>query len=606
MEETNQNKAILFVFLLAVTGILAYFLSFSGPWQFDDYRNIVLNEKVHDLRFAARNAFDHNRSLVNLSFAINWAMSHEPSVFHLTNVLIHLLNSVLVFWLLRKTLELVGEKFEQKTLLAFFGALIFLIHPIQTEAVAYVIQRLDLLMTFFYFLALVFYIKFRTLKKRNWIFLGAAVFSGLCSTYCKESAATIPLAILMFEFFFFSQGKIKNFTLNLKYAAPMFLLWLKILWYEVLRRLFLGNTAGFIIEEATTMTLQRAGEITRINYLLTQFNVLLVYIKLLFVPLGLHLDWDYPLTLSFWQWPTPFSFIILLGLVGVAVVLFGKARLVSFGIFWFFLTVSVTSSIFPIKDLIFEHRVYLSLVGFCFFSIWVFGRGWEFLRKKYKADGGRIFFAILGLYFLILFVLTLGRVWVWQDSVRLWRDNALKSPGKSRIWSNYGTFLTQRGDFAEAEKAIRRAIEIDSKTALYHGKLGYVLQKTGRLDEAKEAYRRQIELDSKETGGLISLGEILVEQGNLNEAKDYFEKALVIDSTKADIYVGLGVVEGRQNNYLKAKEYFEKTIVLDPKNADAHYNLSQVLKKLGDQVGAKKEMEIFEKLKLGEPLSEEL
>jgi Tfp pilus assembly protein PilF len=598
MEEKASNKSLLFVFLLFLIGILAYFLSFSGSWQFDDYRNIVLNEKIHDLGYAVRNAFDHNRSLVYLSFATNWAMSHEPSVFHLTNVLIHILNSVLVFWLLKKTLDFVGEKFGQKTLLAFLGALVFLAHPIQTEAVAYVVQRLDLLMTLFYLLVLVFYIKFRTSKKFGFIFLGLAVFFGLCSTYCKESSATIPLAILLYEFFFLSQGRIKRFLGNFRYGLPLFLIWLKMIWYELLRRLLAGSSVENTIKEATTMTLQRTGEITRIKYLLTQFNVLLVYIKLLFVPVGLHLDWDFPLTQSFWEWPTPFSFLVLL-LIGILTIyFFNKAKLVSFGIIWFFLTISVTSSIFPIKDLIFEHRVYLSLVGFCFFAVWVFGRGWELLRKKYKADGSKIFFAGLSLYFLILFVLTFHRVWVWQDSVRLWRDNALKSPNKSRIWANYATFLTQRGDFKEAEKGIRRAIEIDPKMALYHGKLGFVLQKTGRLDEAKEEYKKQIELEPKETGGLVSLGQILVEQGNLTEARGNFEKALLIDSTEADVFVGLGVIEGRQKNFVEAKEFFEKAVEFDSTSQEAHYNLGQVLKKMGNEEGAKRELEIYENLNL--------
>ncbi|MBI4824287.1 MAG: hypothetical protein HY805_08690 [Nitrospirae bacterium] len=285
----------------------------------------------------------------------------------------------------------------RSNLIALFSSLLFVSHPIQTEAVTYIFQRLASLCAFFYLLSLVFYIKWRlgvkekspspviargdspeaisgiaTPSARNdrgeidkkiitalLLYLGS-LLSAILAMKTKENAFTLPVVIMLYEFFFFkgSLGK------RILYLIP-FLLTMLIIPFSLIG---IDKPVGEIISGVEPAT-RGYGEISRQDYLFTQFRVITTYIRLLFLPINQNIGYDYPVYHSFFEVQVFLSFLFLLSIFGFAVYLYVRSksspisRLIAFGVFWFFITLSVESSIIPLPMWINEYRVYLPSVG---------------------------------------------------------------------------------------------------------------------------------------------------------------------------------------------------------------------------------------------------
>ena len=356
------------VIIICSLGIITYSNTFHSPFHFDDEPYIVNNFSIRNISNLHNiwNFFP-SRFITILTLALNYHFS-QLNVFsyHISNLAIHLGAAILVWWLVilifSTPIMKKGTLSKYANPIALFIALIFVSHPIQTESVTYIWQRTTSLTGFFYLFSLCFYIKSRLLKIDNNTASKWGLFYAISYIFCilimftKENAATLPLIIILCEFCFFNINRYSDW----KYAL-YFLITLLIV--PVI--LFSTRTNSFIaIQRLIDKPLNNAG-----SYFLTQFRVIVTYIRLLFLPLNQNLDYDYPIAKGLMDITTLGSLSILITIIISAVKLLPRYRILSFGIFWFFITLLPESSIMPLDDVIFEHRLYLPMVGYSLFIV---------------------------------------------------------------------------------------------------------------------------------------------------------------------------------------------------------------------------------------------
>ena len=336
------------------------------PFQFDDQISILGNPAVKDLgNLKAIFQFSPTRFFTYLTFACNYYFN-ELNVFgyHLVNLIIHICASLLVMLFVHLTFATPAVKdtppAAHKKTIAFLAALLFAVHPVQTQAVTYMVQRLASLATLFYLLTLCLYIKGRLLqqagaaRKFSICFFSAAAVTAIIGMFTKETVFTLPFAILLYEFYFFRS----TFIYNWKFLVLVFT-------FCLLIPLIIFSTGSIDFNKLRAMQEGPEGVvyISPLEYFFTQFRVLVTYLRLFILPMNQNLDYDYPVAHTFFNVQTMTSFFALLAFAAAGIWSFSKHRIISFTIFWFFLTLSIESSFIPIRDVIFEHRLYLPMAG---------------------------------------------------------------------------------------------------------------------------------------------------------------------------------------------------------------------------------------------------
>jgi len=524
---------IIAILVIIVVGYLSYSNSLNGEMIFDDINIIQQNDRLHDLdNFKDINKWvsPNGRNFAMFSFAINYSI-HENNVFgyHLFNLIIHLIYGCFVFLLARLILSIsIFDNIPQRKysgLMAFFIALICVLHPIQTQAVSYIVQRMASMAGMFYIMSLFFYGKGRLLHVKDGFDIRVillylfALFSVILGLLTKQIVITIPFVILLFELFFIRNkaGGIFKKYLVISFSM-LFILSLIIIF------------GGFLPKETET--------ITRSEYLFTQFRVIVKYIQLLLFPVNQALDYDLSLSGNLLEWKVIACLFIILVLIVAAFLLYKKKHLISFGIFWFFITLSVESSILPIRDVINEHRLYLPLFGFSLIFVSLI---WDFFAIK------RLY-AVIG-FFLVLNIIygftTYEQNKVWKSKLSLWLDNTSQKPHNARSHSNLGsTYITMR-DFVKAE----------------------------------EAYEEAARLDPDYTEALFNLGNVKIDLIKYQEAILVFSQLVGVDTSNFKAYYGRGVAYSGIHEYEKALSDF--TNAFSPNNIEHNitvYNKSGLAK----------------------------
>ncbi len=397
MSLCKQN--ILSVLLIAAVACIIYSNSFDASFHFDDLPAIVENYTIH--RFDIQKIFSASpRPVLDITFALNYYFGKlDVFGYHLVNLLLHIANGTLIYFILLWTVnplwnnyfssafsrETSGHLTERQQAATFdtirvplYASLIFIAHPIQTQAVTYIVSRSSVLATFFYLLTILLFIgafrqKSRGLVPRSLICMAGAIIASCLGMGTKAIAVTLPLMVLMYDFHFISSGdwrKLKSHCwIHILLFATVFI---RIYWsFSGLEKFI-----SFDYANGVPMPPVKGGGsdiITSFEYFLTQLHVVSYYIKLLFIPINLNLDYDWQPTKSI-DMLTAFYFLFLSGIFVLGILLFRKARLISFGIIWFFVTLSVTSSFLVIHDYIFEHRLYLPSVGFAIIIAFLISR----------------------------------------------------------------------------------------------------------------------------------------------------------------------------------------------------------------------------------------
>jgi len=385
----NSKKFNLIAFVLIAGLILiAYSNTFYATFHFDDNPAIVENARIK--RITPENimsSISGGRPVVELSLMLNYKLSGLNVVgWHIFNIGCHIANSFLVYLLILWTLNLpsMAKQYADKARrMALFGALLFGIHPIQTESVTYIITRTELLTTFFYLGAFLLFIQGARTGKFAY-YIGAACAAFL-SAGSKEWAVTLPAVLFLYDILFLSQGKIKPALARWKAYALIALSWVQI--YRTVNLFTPGSSVGFNMGSSIGAASDSTASWTASTYLLTSFNVIWTYIRLLFLPVNQNLDYSYPVAESLFEFPTLMSFIGHIVVVSAAFWLYKKKAwtLIPFGVAWFYITLSPTQSFVPVKDVIFEHRIYLPSIGIFLAFVAAYDLVFEWMNKKKAA-----------------------------------------------------------------------------------------------------------------------------------------------------------------------------------------------------------------------------
>jgi protein O-mannosyl-transferase len=344
--------------LIAVLTLLAYSNTFQSSFHFDDTQAINDNQAIKHVSSDNIMALLHTtRPITMLSLMFSYATSGLNVVgWHVFNLFFHIANSILVyvFILWTVTLPVFHERYRGKARgMALFGALLFAVHPIQTEAVTYIISRSELIASFFFLGTFLLFI--RGIQKDRFGYYVLALITSLCAMGSKEWAATLPAMLVLYDYLFVSQGSFPKVMKRWPAYALLFLPW--VLAAYILSLYEGATSAGFSISGLNG--------ITPWTYLLTSFNIIWTYARLLVLPINQNLDYDYHLATTLFEFPTLLSFVGHLFVIGAAFWTYKKKGwlLAPFGVAWFYIILSPTQSFVPIKDIIFEHRLYLPSLG---------------------------------------------------------------------------------------------------------------------------------------------------------------------------------------------------------------------------------------------------
>jgi tetratricopeptide (TPR) repeat protein len=600
---TFFQAPIVHILIILVLGILIYSNTFNVPFAFDDITSIRNNPIIKDVGHVIdpQNIYD-NRLIGHLTFALNYEM-HELNVtgYHIFNLLIHLLNALLVYGLIVLTFKTpYASVYLQKDVLRtsdpyrwipLFAALLFVSHPIQTQAVTYVVQRFASLSTLFYLVSLVTYIKARgsdSSRKTRYAFFTASIISAVLAMRTKEIAFTLPVMVLLYEFMFF-RGDIKK---RMLYLLPLLPLLLTMFIIPVSMMLTQNGSTGIKGIDALT-AMAGSADVSRWDYLNTQFRVIVTYIRLLFFPINQNLDYDYPIYRTFFTPPVFLSSLVLLGVFCWGIYLLYHSyrtdqanrfwhRLIAFGIFWFFVTLSVESSIIPIKDVIYEHRLYLPSIGY--FMAIMSGLSLVYVRLADRTKGvAKVFIPAMILIVIGLSLTAYARNMVWLDKVTLWEDVVKKSPYKVRPHYNLGEAYQNQGRLDEAVREYRTTINLNPTLVEPHYNLGLAYQTQGHLDEAVREYQTAIRLKPDHADAHNNLGVAYDNQGRLDEAIKAYQTVIKLKPDYAMAYNNLGTAYYDRGRLDEAIKEYQMALKLKPDYADAHRNLALAYRTKSDR-----------------------
>ena len=528
--------------LLAVVVILIYADTLSTPFIFDDIHNIRDNPHIRVTSLSLKNLIragfqspESNRPVANISFALNYYFNgFNLAGFHLINIMVHLAGGFFLYFFAKATLKTPGLRCrsEKYGWIPFFTTFLWMVHPLQTQSVAYLVQRMNSLAAMFYILSMLLYVKFRleTGTRGKWLTFAGCVLAGVLAVGTKEIAATLPIFIILCEWYFF-QG------LSLKWGRRHFLILGGIL------LLFIITSLIYLDYDPITRILSayKHRDFTLLQRVLTQFRIVIFYVSLLLwpQPSRLNLDHDFALSYSLTDPVTTLiSMVVITTLIALAILKAKQEPLLSYGILWFFGNLAIESSVIGL-ELVFEHRNYLPSM---FIILAMVALVFQYVKPTWT---GIIFLCVVGVLFTVW---TFERNRVWMDELSLYRDCAEKSPAKARPHNNFGAILLRRGRLPEAIDEFKAALRIKPDYADAHYNIGNGLVKQGNLTEGIYHFRETLRLQPRNVKALNNMAATLVLKDRYPEAIDYFKKALTINPTDADLHTNLGIILKKQGN----------------------------------------------------------
>jgi len=547
---------------------ILYFNTLSASFHLDDRTSIVENEAIQDIKnLKAIWDFSPTRFVTYSTFAVNYNFGQlTVTGYHIVNIVIHFFSVLLVWWFTLLTLSTPLTKdtsiASHKQLIAFFSALLFAVHPVQTQAVTYIVQRLASLSTLLYLLSLCLYINGRLAQykgsNRNiaWGFYTGSAAIAAIGMFTKETVFTLPLTIALYEFLFFKLKKIFKW----KYFIGIILLLI-----IIPGTIYLTKSIDFTQLRAVQEGPEGAILISPGQYLFTQFRVLTTYLRLLFFPINQNLDYYYPVSQSFFEPSTLSSFCFLLLIIAGSIMLYSRYRLLTFSILWFFITLIPESSIIPIRDVIFEHRLYLPMVGFSVFIV-------TLICYLFCDTFPRAVFVILIAMVLCFSTLTYARNRVWDNELTLWNDTVKKSPDKERPYINRGFAYAQTGEFDQATADFDHALTINQNSAMAYYNRGLAQYYKGNHDKSIADYTLAIRIYPNYWQAYYNRGLAYFTMGAFDSAIADYTQVITLKPRNYDAHYNRGVAYGKKGEYDKALDDFDRAAPLKLNNVELYYN----------------------------------
>ena len=603
-------KSISILALFCTLGFGIYSNALEASFYFDDIPTIKDNVNIRVTRLTeignAGFKSSSTRPIAFISFALNYYFhQYNPKSYHVVNIIIHILTGILLYLFIKTTLSIPISKSSNTLIppsikpasIAFFTALIWLVNPLHIQSVTYIVQRMNSMASMFFILSLLLYAKGRMIKhlqltdlqhdksskldtntlaiKRKTAFsfqllIPGLYFSGAFLSWtlalgCKQTTATLPFFIFLYDWYFFQDLSKDWLKRQLKYLLVVCVL------FGFIAFLYLGFSP---LEKITSIAGYANKEFTFAERVLTQPRVVLYYLSLLFFPhpSRLNLDYDFPLSHSLIDPVTTLlSLCIIFGFIGLAVYTAKKERLLSFCILWFFGNLVIESSVIPLA-IIFEHRTYLPSMLVCLLAV---ALGHRYIKYKWAGV------ALVCIVAAVFSLWTYQRNSIWSDPVSLWSDCVVKSPQKARPHNYLGLALDQQGRTEEAIQHYLQALRIKPDFEMAHNNLGVALDKQGRTEEAVSHYLKALQINPDYVNVYNNLGNALLKQSKAAEAVKHFNKALRLNPKFVIAYNSLSVALIRMGKPYEAIDHLQKALQIYPNHAVTHANLGGAFISIG-------------------------
>ena len=576
-----MKRSNLLIFLMVVIGLCVYSNSLSGPFIFDDISSIAGNPHIRqlwplwDTMTTPRNTTVAGRPIASLTLAINYALN-DLNVwgYHAFNLTIHLLTALLLFGIVRRTLAsaIFRDHYSREAPgLAMTIALFWMVHPLNTEAVSYIVQRTELLMGFFFLLTLYCVIR-GSVSSHHYIWYAGAIVSCALGMGSKENMVSAPLIILLYDRVFLSKSFQQSFSqrwiLYLGLAVTCFILAVLVLTNPH------SASAGFGFENLSPW-----------DYAKTQFGVIVHYLRLSF--------WPCPLVVDYYDWPAATTFrsiappavIVIVLLIGTLWAFTCRPWLGFLGA-WFFLTLGPTSSFLPlVGQFAAERRMYLPLAAVIVLFVICCHVAVRYLLQRLGTSLRFQRWLEVMLFFVVLCALgygTVSRNNDYKSEFSIWNDVVIKRPNNARAHNNLGTVLYGQGKIEEAIVHFSQAVHIQPDHVEAHTNLGAALYDRGKIDEAITHYLEALRYRPNFPDAHYNLGIALANKGQINEAIVHYSKVLRIKPNFAEAHNNIGIALLSERNLTEAKTHFLKALQIKPNFAEAHYGLGTVFTREGN------------------------
>ncbi|MGQ9635092.1 MAG: tetratricopeptide repeat protein [Bryobacteraceae bacterium] len=535
------------------TAMLVYAPALNGPFVFDDIYLPFFSPRLAAAPLPV--AIHGTRPLLLFSFWINSKLAGaEPFLYHWFNVLFHVLNAFLIFLIARKLFAWSGCEGRSREWLAAFAGAVFLLHPVQTEAVSYVTSRSENLSVLFLLSAVAIFI-YRKRTAISWPVVLAILILYAAAASTKEHTAVLPAVLLLVDYFwnpgFSFSGIRRNWRLYVPIAVGAALALAYV--FDILRQ---AVTAGFGMKELPWN-----------HYFYTQWRVLWIYIRLFLFPAGQNADWAHATVRSPFDPMALAGLIGLLGVVGAAIWYRKRYPLASFAILCALLLFAPTSSVVPIEDVVAERRMYLPMLGLSLAAAELL-RHWR-ARPRMRAGVAAVALVILG-------AACHQRNQVWGSDRLLWEDVLKKSPWNARAREHLGVAYYKEGRCQDAAAQFEALAKEQRPEARAFVNWALALDCLGQPEQAKEKLQQAIAV-APASDVYAQLAMLYGKLGNSEEAYRAIEKALELDPRNDMAYFYRGNLRSLEGDYARAADDYRQALAVNPDNEPARRGLARVL-----------------------------
>ncbi len=588
-----KKKGIYIIFIILFTFIL-YGNTLNHHYALDDdfvTKNTFVNNGIKGLnKIFTRGyfyGFNKNneqiyRPVTLTSFLVEYTFfGKSPHTSHLINVLLYALMVIVLFLLMTKLFN------DRHSFIPFLIVLLYTAHPLHTEVVASIKNREDLLSGLFLFISALCIIQYKDIRSVKYLLI--SLFAFMFALFSKEIALTY-IAVVPLLLYYFSDY---NFKKILNVTIPFLVIGL---FYLFVRNVVMDDIAIQNDKSIINNTLYAADGFG--ERFATTFFILGYYLKLLFLPYPLSWDYSYP-QISIISWANPlaiFSLATYLLMLVYAIWGLKNKNIISFAIFWYFITLSITSNLFIlIGSTMAERFLFIPSLGFCIAIVFLLNH----VFKKFKDKQKKYTIIIVAILTVIYSGLTIHRNKDWKNQYTLFKAGVKACPNSARCHMALGAMYEQKTKEVntrnESIKFLNLAIDEYKKSislfpeydqALYN--YGVVLQNSKRFDEAETQYRKVIKANPQYIMAYNNLGSLFYYKNQFDSALYYFNKMLKIDSTSSSAYLNIGTIHHKKGDIPKAIRFYLKALKYNPYKPQALKNIAVAYRAMNELAKAEK------------------
>jgi tetratricopeptide (TPR) repeat protein len=551
----HRNYGVLLLRVLLIVGAVVwiYAPAFHGDWIWDDYGYLASHLHLQNptelwKTWFAPGSLEDYYPVESAVLLVQWHLWHNATLgYHLTNAFLHVVNALLIWRLLGR----IGLRH------AWLGGLIFAIHPIAVDSVAWIVELKNTLSLPPLLLAMIVYVDYEDFKRDQDYFLALGLF--LLSMLCKASVMMFPAVILLYVWW--KRGRIGRD--DLKATIPFFLI-----------SLLLGLLTACLQHQGGVPATAIAGGSSRIATV--GWEMVYCFSKVLYPGNLLPIDPSGLVVSPTWFDLLPWLMLVtLLGLLWFNRYGWGRHLVLGIGFFLLNLVPVFAFALMNASTMIWtvDHVVYLPVIGLIGLAV----AGWGLLLDRLSASF-RLF--VLGMTAMVLALLawqshSYAKIYLNEET--FWRYTIQYNPGSVVAHDNYGSYLFRYGRLTEAEEQLQRAIQIDPAYYPTYHNLGLLLQEKGHFTEAEAQYEKAVGMNPNFADPQNNLGMVLTKMGRLDEAIEHFNAYLRLVPNDTEVHYNLANTLAMAGRLPEAMEQYEEALKLNPDFAEAHYSLGNAL-----------------------------